>query len=318
MNLQSKKILVAGGAGFIGSYVVEELVQAGAAVTVLDDLSSGNMQNLKHLIDKIQFIHGSINDYQQTASAARGQDIIIHEAFPASLCSLSPEHQFIETGTLGTYNLLRLAVENKSIFIYASSISVYGKQLSDTINEDHPLDPIITYGATKLSGEIYCRAFEKEYGLNFVILRYSDVYGPRFKRTGAPIAFLLRALNSEPLQVHGDGSQARDYTFVTDIAKGTILALQEPAFGKTVNIASGNSCTILDLANKVNIVTGNNAGIKIISEDLINSNKYIINDKRIYNIDITRARDFLGYEPETSLDRGLRISKKWILDNLNV
>ncbi|MCK4827117.1 NAD-dependent epimerase/dehydratase family protein, partial [bacterium] len=186
MHLKGKKVLVAGGAGFIGSHVVDELVKSGAVVTVLDDLSSGNIKNLNHIRNKIKCIHGSINDYQQVVSAANNQEVIIHEGFPAALCDLNPDNQFIETGTLGTYNLLRAAAENESIFIYASSISVYGKQVSDPINEKHPLDPLITYGATKLAGEGYCKAFQNEYGLNCVILRYSDVYGPRFNRTGAP------------------------------------------------------------------------------------------------------------------------------------
>lgn len=318
MNIKGKKVLVAGGAGFIGSHVADELVKRDAVVTVLDDLSSGDLRNLNNIRNKIRFIQGSINDYKQVASAAKGQEVIIHEAFPASLCDLSPDNQFIDTGSLGTYNLLRAASENESIFIYASSISVYGNQVSTPISEEHPLDPIITYGATKLAGEIYCRAFQKEYGLNCVILRYSDVYGPRFKRTGAPIAFLLKALKKEPLQVHGAGLQARDYTFVTDVAKGTILGIQESAFGETFNIASGVSCTILDLANKVNAVTENDAGIEFISKDHINSSKYIVNDKRRYNIDITKAREMLGFQPKVSLEDGLQISKKWILENMNV
>jgi UDP-glucose 4-epimerase len=314
MSIDGKKVLVAGGAGFIGSHVVEELVKRKAVVTVLDNQSSCDIRNLINISSKIKFISGNITDYAAVSSAAKDQEIIIHEAFPASLCDLSPDNQFIDTGTDGTYNLLRAASENESIFLYASSISVYGEQRTNPISEEHPLDPIITYGATKLAGEVYCKAFQKEYGLNYVILRYSDVYGPRFKRTGAPIAFLLRALGKRSLQIHGDGSQTRDYTFVTDIAKGTILGIEESAYGKIFNIASGNPCSILDLAGKVNAITGNNKGIEFLSEDNINSGKYVLRDKRQYSIDITKARKILGFEPEISLDKGLEISKKWIAE----
>lgn len=315
MDLEGKKVLVAGGAGFIGSHVVDELVKSKAVVTVLDDISCGNYRNLEHVRNKIKFIQGRINDYCVVASVVKEQDVIIHEAFPASRCDLNIDNQFIDTGIIGTYNLLRASSEKEAVFIYASSISVYGEQKTNPITEEHPLDPIITYGATKLAGEVYCRAFQKEYGLNCVIFRYSDAYGPRFVRTGAPIAFLIQAIKKLPLKIHGDGSQSRDYTFVSDIAKGTILGIQELAFGKIFNIGSGYSCTILDLAKKVNEITKNDNGIEFISNDCVDSKKYVPSDKRRYNIDITKAKRLLGYEPEISIDNGLQISKKWILEN---
>jgi len=313
MDLQEAKVLVAGGAGFIGSHVCDALIRRGAEVTVLDNLVSGNLENIAHIKDKLSFIKGDITDLEHVLRAAKSQDVIIHEAFPAAICDLAPENQFIATGTLGTYNLLRAAVANDSVFIYASSISVYGKQVSSPITEKHPLDPIVAYGATKLSGEIYCRAFQHEHGLNVVILRYSDVYGLRYNRISAPITFLLKGLKKEPLQIHGDGSQTRDYTYVTDIAEGTVLALTEKGYGSVYNIASGNYISILELAKKVNVITGNDSGIELIPIDKIDTQKYVAEDERKYWIDITKAQKMLGYEPKVTLEIGLSRIKEWIL-----
>jgi len=312
MDLENAKVLVAGGAGFIGSHVCDALIRKGAEVTVLDNLVSGNLKNIAHIKDRLRFIKGDITNFEQVLHAAKDKDVIIHEAFPAAICDLSPEKQFITTGTLGTYNLLRAALANNSIFIYASSISVYGKQVSSQISESHPLNPIIVYGATKLSGEIYCRAFQHEHGLNIVILRYSDVYGPRFNRISAPIAFLLKGLKKEPLQIHGDGSQTRDYTYVTDIAEGTVLAINEKAYGDVFNIASGNHISILELAKKVNVITGNDSELELIAHEKIDTQKYVVEDERKYSINIAKAKKILGYNPKISLDSGLNMTKEWI------
>jgi len=312
MDLENAKVLVAGGAGFIGSHVCDALIRKGAEVTVLDNLVSGNLKNIAHIKDRLRFIKGDITNFEQVLHAAKDKDVIIHEAFPAAICDLSPEKQFITTGTLGTYNLLRAALANNSIFIYASSISVYGKQVSSQISESHPLNPIIVYGATKLSGEIYCRAFQHEHGLNIVILRYSDVYGPRFNRISAPIAFLLKGLKKEPLQIHGDGSQTRDYTYVTDIAEGTVLAINKKAYGEVFNIASGNHVSILELAKKVNVITGNDSELELIAHEKIDTQKYVVEDERKYSINIAKAKKILGYNPKISLDSGLNMTKEWI------
>lgn len=313
MDLENAKVLVAGGAGFIGSHVCDALIRKGADVTVLDNLVSGNLENIAHIKDKLKFIKGDITDFEQVLYAAKDCDVIIHEAFPAAICDLSPENQFIATGTLGTYNLLRAALANDSVFIYASSISVYGKQVSSPITESHPLNPIVVYGATKLAGEFYCRAFQQEQGLKNVILRYSDVYGPRYSRISAPIAFLLKGLKKEPLQIHGDGSQTRDYTYVTDIAEGTVLAINEKAYGDVFNIASGNYISILELAKKVNVNTENDSEIELIPSEKIDTQKYVAEDERKYSIDISKAKKILGYNPKVSLDTGLGMSKEWII-----
>ena len=313
MNLENAKVLVAGGAGFIGSHICDALIKKGAEVTVLDNLISGNFENIAHIKDKLRFIKGDITNFEHVLRTAKDQDVIIHEAFPAAICDLSPEKQFITTGTLGTYNLLRAALANDSVFIYASSISVYGKQVSSPITESHPLDPIVAYGATKLSGEIYCRAFQREHGPNNVILRYSDVYGPRFNRISAPIAFLLKGLKKEPLQIHGDGSQTRDYTYVTDIAEGTALAINKKAYGAIFNIASGTNISILELSKKVNVITENDSEIALISTEKVDTQKYVADDERKYCIDIAKAKKTLGYKPKISLDTGLNMTKEWII-----
>lgn len=317
MEINGLKVLVAGGAGFIGSFIVDSLFNAGADVTVFDSILYGD-KNLHHLKNKLKIINGDITDYNQIEHASKGQEVIIHVAFPAALCDLSLTNQFIETGTIGTFNLLRAAKENDSILIYGSSISVYGKQIYQPIDEQHPLDPVITYGATKLVGEAYCRSFQHEFGLNTVILRYSDVYGPRFKRIGAPTSFLLKALKDEPIQIHGDGSQMRDYTYVTDIADATVLAIDDHAYGKSFNIASGNVCSIVELAKLVKHATNSESIIEFISKNEIDPKKYIASDNRKYSISIEKAKNILKFKPKFSLNDGLNFTKQWILNNYEI
>lgn len=316
MKKNGLKVLVAGGAGFIGSHIVDSLLKAGTEVTVFDNFLYRD-KNLQHVKNNIRIINGDITDFSQVKGASEGQDVIIHVAFPAALCDLSLSNQFIETGTIGTLNLLRAAKENDSVFIYGSSISVYGKQIYQPVDEIHPLEPIITYGATKLVGEVYCKSFHHEFGLKTVILRYSDVYGTRFKRIGAPTAFILKALKGEPIQIHGDGSQMRDYTFVTDIADATVLAINECAYGETFNIASGQACSIVELARMVKQITNSESRIEFISNDGIDSNKYVTNDARKYSISIEKAKKLLKFKPNVLLSDGLESTKRWILEDID-
>lgn len=317
MELNGLKVLVAGGAGFIGSYIVDSLLDVGAEVTVFDEFLYGD-KNLQHVKKNIQIIKGDITDCNQVNQASEGKDVLIHVAFPAALCDLSLSNQFIETGTIGTFNLLRAAKENDSVFIYGSSISVYGKQIYQPVDEQHPLNPIITYGATKLVGEVYCRSFQHEFGLKTVILRYSDVYGPRSKRIGAPTAFLLKALNDEPIQIHGDGLQMRDYTYVTDIADATVLAINDCVYGETFNIASGRAYSIVELARIVKKITNSDSRIVFVSNDEIKSNKYIANDTRKYSISIEKAKKLLKFIPNVMINDGIEITKQWISENPSI
>lgn len=306
-------VLVAGGAGFIGSHIVDTLLKANANVTILDNMASGNSDYVRSVCDRVDYIDGDITNDKIIDSASKDKDVIIHVAFPASLCDLNLNNQFIETGVLGTYNLLKAAVKNDSKFIYGSSISVYGIQKETPINEEHPLDPIITYGATKLTGEVYCNSFQHEFGLEVVRLRYSDVYGPRFKRIGAPTAFILKGLKNEVLQINGDGKQTRDYVYVTDVAQGTVLAINDRAYGDVYNIASGASYSIIDLAKTANEITGDDAGVEFVSN--IDTQKFTANDIRRYAIDITKAKKVLGFEPTIHIKEGLQITKDWIITN---
>ena len=302
-------VLVAGGAGFIGSHIVDTLLEANANVTILDNMVSGFSDYVHSVSDRVDYINGDITNNKIVDSASKDKDVIIHVAFPASLCDLSLDNQFIETGVLGTYNLLRAAVKNDSKFVYGSSISVYGIQKETPINEEHPLDPIITYGATKLTGEVYCNSFQQEFGLEVVKLRYSDVYGPRFRRIGAPTAFILKGLKNEVLQINGDGKQTRDYVYVTDVAQGTVLAINDRTYGDVFNIASGTSYSIIDLAKTANEITGNDAGVEFVSN--IDTQKFTANDIRRYAIDITKAKKILGFEPKINLREGLQQIKEW-------
>lgn len=312
-NLSDLKVLVAGGAGFIGSHIVDELINSNAVVTILDNFTSSDVSSISCPTDRIQLVRGDINDYSTVEDISKDIDVIIHVAFPAARCDLSLNNQYLDAGIKGTFNLLRASVDNDIDFIYGSSISVYGNQKETPINEKHALDPIITYGATKLAGEVYCRSFQHEFGLKVAILRYSDVYGPRFKRIGAPTAFLIRSLNNETLQIHGDGQQMRDYIYVTDVAKASLLAINDRAYGDIFNIASGESHTIIEVANLANEITGSSAGLEFLSKS--NGQKHLENDIRKYVIDITKAKSTIGFKPQVDLKQGLELTKNWILSN---
>ena len=191
----------------------------------------------------------------------------------------------------------------RALVVYASSISVYGRQLYTPIDERHPLDPVLLYGVTKLAGEYYCKVMAREYGLQVVMLRFSDLYGPGLGRDNAPVVFLKRARAGLPLVVRGGGKQIRSYLFATDAAMAVYLALTNPAaVGGVFNIASDETVTISGLAQKALQITGSKG--EIVYED-----GWV--DEREYRIDSTLARTVLGFKPLVELETGLRKILAW-------
>lgn len=307
------KILITGGAGFIGSHLCERFDD----VTVFDNFSSGKRSNISK---DIEVIEGSINDYNKVAEAVKGKDIVIHQAFPYGMATRELDKQFVEDGAIGTYNVLRASIEhNVEKVIYASTVAVYGRQKYLPIDEGHPKNPFLPYGATKLLGEMYCSTLKNVYGLNTVSLRYFNVYGKRYPTFdhSAMIKFLKCAKNDEPLLIYGDGSQLRDYTYIDDIVEGTILALEGSG---EYNIARGEGIRIIDLAKKILEVTGKDLEIKFIKQKVGKSLPYGITDivrgrqidTRNYIADISKAQRELGYKPTTKLEEGIRETYKWI------
>lgn len=305
MNLSGRKILVTGGAGFLGSQISQGLAEAGAEVRILDPMLSGRKENIEALAKDITVIQGDILDENTLAEAAKGIDTIVHTAFPTAICDRDLERQYIDIGTIGTFNVLKRALANRALFVYASSISVYGEQKYTPIDEEHPLEPILIYGATKLTGEYYTRVMAKSYGLKTVILRYTDVYGPRNGRYSAPIQFMHLALAGKPIVIRGSGKQARSYMYIKDIVDATTLAVATPeAIGETINISGDQCVSVLELAEQIKELVGNDIEIQY------NQNQQ--EDLRCYAIDNTKAKKILGFSPQWNLDRGLAETLKWV------
>jgi UDP-glucose 4-epimerase len=234
----------------------------------------------------------------------REQDVVVHTAFPVLQCDRSLANQYIAVGTVGTFNIMKEALEQRALVVYASSISVYGRQQYTPIDEKHPLDPILIYGATKLAGEYYCRVMSREYGLPVVILRFSDLYGPGVGRANAPVNFLKQALAGLPLIVRGGGKQKRSYVYVEDAASAALLAIKKPeADGMVFNVGGAETTTIADLAGKVVKITG--TGSEIVYE------KGWV-DQREYLIESSLANSVLGFTPKVNLDTGLKNILDWL------
>lgn len=308
MNISGLKVLVTGGAGFLGSHISEQLVEAGAKVSVLDTYQSGNSSNLANLISLVNFYQGDILDKNLVKQAMKGQDVVIHSAFPMAICDRSLNKQYIESGTVGIYNVLSSALAEDALFVYVSSISVYGKQQFVPITEDHPTNPMLLYGATKLAGELYCQVMSEEYGLRTVILRYSDIFGPRNGRVSAPIIFLIKALLKQPITINGMGTQVRSYTYASDAARAALLAINNPAaVGRIINIAGDESISIQQLVQKVQQVIGEGLNIQY--------DENVQQDVRNYIIDNTLAKNILAFQPQVSVIEGLNMTLKWLRAN---
>ena len=330
MNWERQTVLVTGGAGFIGSHLCHTLRNRGASVVVLDNFSTGITDNLSNFDSEVTVINGSVTDEAKVEQAMTGCDTVIHQAFPYGQSGMGLDDQYIDTGIEGTFNVLERAVrEDIDKVVYASTVAVYGIQEYLPLDEEHPTEPFLPYGTTKLAGEQYCRNFARLYGLDTVCLRYFYAYGPRYARFGhnALMAFLSRALDNKPLHVYGDGTQIRDYTYVSDIVAGTLAATAANATdGRVYNISHGTGLTIRELAELVRDVCQTNVDIQNLepsharfSDDYCQipvgmttkeDGEWI--DERDYVADVTRAREELGYEPVVDVREGVKRTAEWM------
>lgn len=299
-----KKVVVTGGAGFIGSHLAEELAGRGYYVIILDNLSTGKLENISHLIakDNAEFVHESITNLPLLQTLFQGAEYVFHQAALASVPrSIDNPLASNEANVTGTLNVLLAARDNavKKV-IYASSSSVYGDTPILPQNENMPTNPLSPYAITKLTTEYYCQIFRQIYGLSTVALRYFNVYGPRqdpnSQYATAVIAFIGRVFQDLPPIIFGDGTISRDFTFIADVVQANILAAENDAEG-TFNIGGGNSATISQLANSI---------IKLTGKDL----KPIYQaprpgDPKQTLADVSNAKIF-GYQPRWTLEDGLR------------
>lgn len=303
------RVLVTGGAGFIGSHVVERLVEEGFKVTVLDDLSTGSLENLEQVSDEVEFVRGDVRDPEAVARALRGVELVVHEAAIVSVEeSIRDPLRVNSVNVDGTLNLLeachRAGVKR---LVYASSASVYGDDPTLPKREDMEPRPKSPYAASKHAGELLCLAYTELGRLEAVVLRYFNVYGPRQRGGpygGAMSSFISRALRGEPPVIYGDGGQTRDFVYVGDVAEATVRALlSERAVGQVVNVATGRPVSLNELARMV---------VEAVGVDLepIHAEPRP-GDVRHSYADISRARSLLGWEPRVSLEEGVRETVEW-------
>ena len=259
-NDASRSFLVTGGAGFIGSNIVEELVRLGHSVRVLDNFATGKRENLTPFLDKIDLIEGDIRDEETCRRAVDGIDYVLHQAAMASVPrSLTEPVMTSEVNIMGTIKLLTAAARARVCrFVYAASSSAYGDQPVPVKNEQLIPMPLSPYAAAKLAGEYFCQAYSQSMGLEAVGLRYFNVFGPRQDPKSQYSAviplFITAIMEGRRPTIYGDGLQTRDFTYVANNVQANILAAttQKPVAGKTINIACGTSFSLLDLLKAIN------------------------------------------------------------------
>lgn len=266
MELKDKRLLVTGGAGFIGSNLVEELIKRGNEVIVLDDYSAGRESNLASVKQsgKLHLIKGSVLDPLLVRKLVKEADAVFHLAAHCSRLCFDRPHNVHEVNATGTLNVLdAMRVINKGAntrrvkrFVCCSSSEVYGTAKNSSMTENHALEPSTIFGASKLAGELYTQAYHSTWGLPTVIVRPFNTYGYRAHHAGASgeviPRFAVRILNNLPPIIFGDGSQTRDFSFVSDVVQGLIAAgSADNLIGQTVNIASGKEVTIKEVAERL-------------------------------------------------------------------
>lgn len=288
-------IAVTGGAGFIGSHIIEYLVNRGDSVTVIDNLHTGKIENLAAVIDQINFIQTDIRNIDSLRKILKNIDGVFHEAALASVQeSFSKPNEYHDVNVNGTENILKLAKEFGFKVVYASSSSVYGNPINIPIKEDAQKIPINPYAQTKLDDEILAEKFSK-LGVNVIGLRYFNVFGERQSENYAGVIklFLERIQNKEPPIINGDGSQIRDFIYVKDVVRANIMALESNVKHAFINIGTGKTISILELANQ--IIKASNFTLKPIHK------KALEGDVHKSQADVTLAKKLLNWEYKVEL-----------------
>lgn len=308
-----KRVLVTGGAGFIGSELVRQLAPKCAELTVVDNLVNGRPENIEGaLSNTVHLILADIRDSQRMAELLKGVDVVFHLACLGVRHSIHSPHENHEVNATATLELLSCAkAAGVERFVYVSSSEVYGTARWVPMTEEHPTSPMTVYGASKLAGECYTRAFHRTYGYPTVVVRPFNTYGPRCHHEGDSgeviPKFLLRCMAGRPMVVFGDGAQTRDFTHVSDTARGILMAgLADDAVGQTINLSSGREITINELAREVAAVVGQ-PDAAVIHDDPRPG------DTLRLCADTTKAHQLLEFEPRVTLREGLTRLRDWYL-----
>jgi UDP-glucose 4-epimerase len=310
VQTMSELCLVTGGAGFIGSHLVEALAGQGRRVRVLDNFDTGLRANLEGIRPAPEVIEGDLGDPAAVARAVAGSGVVFHlgalASVQRSIEDPAATHRVCATGTLNVLDAARRAGVRR--VVYAGSSSAYGVPAGDVQTEDDPLRPLSPYAAAKLAGELYAEAFAASYGLETVRVRFFNIFGPR-QRADSPysgvIALFTAAMTAgRAPKVYGDGLQSRDFTYVTDAVQALVRAAETPGVsGRVYNIGTGRSVSVLDLVAALN---------RLLHTELAARHEPArAGDVRHSRADISRARRDLGYEPAVAFEQGLARTLQW-------
>jgi len=309
IDFTGKRVLVTGGAGFVGSNLVAQVCRFGGEVIVLDDLFSGALANIDPDV-RYEFVKGSVTDFALVRSLLARVDYVAHMAARNIIVSTRDPREDYAVNIGGTLNVLLAAREAKvTRIVYTSSASVYGNPRHLPISEDETPLTFSPYAVSKLAGENYCYAFYETYGVPVSMVRYSNVYGvkqdPANPYCGVVAKFIEAIQAGHPVLIHGDGSQTRDYTYVDDAVEATLLALLSPkAEGMVFNIGSGIETSVVDLALELARAMGLEAKLKHVDRRDIDNIR-----RRVMNIERIRTR--LRWQPRTTLTEGVRKTVAW-------
>jgi UDP-glucose 4-epimerase len=314
MTITGKRILVTGGAGFIGSHLVDRLVETGNEVLIIDDFSFGREDNIAHLRNNrlVRIEKDDICDTKRMIVLSRGIDIIFHLAVFCLRNSLHDPSWCHEVNDTGSLRMCQAALENSvEKFVYVSTAEVYGSGLYFPIDENHPFFPTNVYGAAKAAGELYAKSYWKTYGLPIVIVRLFNTYGPREHSVGRRAEviprFVMRTLAGQPSMIFGSGQQTRDFTYVEDIVRGIILAADcDKAVGDCINLARGQDVSVANICELV-----------LKKLDRCDLEPIYIGEERPADIDrmqanVSKAKNLLGFSANTSIEEGLDRYIEWV------
>jgi UDP-glucose 4-epimerase len=310
MNLSGSRIAVIGGAGLIGSHLVDQLTREDVEIVVIDNLVRGRKENLAEALKshKVKLVMADIRNKEELAKAMVGSDYVVHLAALWLLQCQEDPRACLEVNVVGTQNVIEAARDlNVKRVVFSSSASVYGEPSYLPMDEKHPFNNRTAYGASKIAGEQMLRAFYEMYGLNYVGLRYFNVYGPRQDHRGAYVSVFMRFLDriekGEAPVLFGDGSQTMDFIYVEDVARSNLLALKAEATDANYNIASGTETSLNELAKLILQLMGSSLQ-PIYKKD---ANPGV--QKRKAGVE--RAKTDLSFEAAIPLEEGLNKLIAW-------
>ena len=309
--IEDSRVLVIGGAGFVGSHIVDQLLaEPVREIVVLDNLVRGTRNNLAGALadDRVTLIEGTVEDVDLLKDLMRGTDYAFHLAALWLYECVHEPRKALEANVVGTYNVVETAHEaGVKKVVYSSSASVYGNAVEDPMTEDHPFNNRTMYGATKIAGEQFFRAFHERHGLDYIGHRYMNIYGPRMDYRGTYVSVIMKVLDrideGRPPLIYGDGSHTYDFVHVEDVARANILSLKADATDTFFNLGTGVGTTIRELVEMLLEITGSDVEPEFLPQEEV----FVTN--RVGSTEL--AERLLGFRAEMDLREGLESVVAW-------